>query len=360
MEKLFNGTNGDFDIKQKHINDKGNYVITSGIKNNGILGKTNVKAKVFNSKTITVDMFGFAFYRNFKYKLVTHARVFSLEPKFKISKNQGLFLSSLFHFINKKFGYENMCTWGKIKETKIQLPIKHNEIDFEFMENFIDDLEKNYILNLENEKQKKKNAYLSVANLTNYDLTSRENEILNSFINEDIEWGEFNLEDLFGKSTRGKRLKSIDRIAGNLPFVTAGEINDGISSYIGNNVTVFSKNTITIDMFGSAKYRDYDYGADDHIAVVHTENITKLLVIFITIAINKSSNTGNFTHSRNFYTKDADNLYISLPVKNNEIDFEFMKTFILIMQKLVIKDFVCSEERKIKIAKHLINKNEQS
>ena len=32
------------------------------------------------------------------------------------------------------------------------------------------------------------------------------------------------------------------------------------------------------------------------------------------------------------------------------------ENFILIIQKLVIKDFVCSEERKIKIAEHLINK----
>ena len=66
--------------------------------------------------------------------------------------------------------------------------------------------------------------------------------------------------ELFGKSTRGKRLKSADRIEGTLPFVTAGEADEGVSAFIGNDVEVFSKNTITIDMFGSAKYRNYDYG----------------------------------------------------------------------------------------------------
>lgn len=70
----------------------------------------------------------------------------------------------------------------------------------------------------------------------------------------------FNVEKLFGKSTRGKRLKSDDRIPGDLPFVTAGESNEGVSAFIGNNVTVFSGNTTTIDMFGSAKYRNYKYG----------------------------------------------------------------------------------------------------
>ncbi|QHG92108.1 restriction endonuclease [Sulfurimonas sp. CVO] len=145
---------------------------------------------------------------------------------------------------------------------------------------------------------------------------------------ENVEWGEYNLEELFGKSTRGKRLKSDDRIAGDLPFVTAGETDEGVSAYIGNDVTIFSENTTTIDMFGSAKYRNYKYGADDHVAVVHTENLPKLASVFITGAIHKSSYTGKFDYGRNFYAKDADNLNIQLPTKNGEIDFDFMERFI--------------------------------
>lgn len=143
-----------------------------------------------------------------------------------------------------------------------------------------------------------------------------------------VEWGEFGLETLFGKSTRGKRLKSDDRIPGALPFVTAGEKDEGVSAFIGNDVDVFAKNTITIDMFGSAKYRNYEYGADDHVAVVHTENLPKHAVIFVTSAIHKSSYTGKFDYGRNFYAKDADNLIISLPIKNKKIDFDFMEHFI--------------------------------
>ena len=143
-----------------------------------------------------------------------------------------------------------------------------------------------------------------------------------------MEWGVFNLEELFGKSTRGKRLKSEDRISGTLPFVTAGEKDEGISAFIGNDVTVFSENTITIDMFGSAKYRNYKYGCDDHIAVVHTEKLPKPVAIFITSAIHKKSYTGEFHYGRNFYAKDADTLNISLPTNNGKIDFDFMESFI--------------------------------
>ena len=177
---------------------------------------------------------------------------------------------------------------------------------------------------------------------------------------ENVKWGEYNIEELFGKSTRGKRLKSDDRIVGDLPFVTAGETDEGVSAYIGNDVTIFSENTTTIDMFGSAKYRNYKYGADDHIAVVHTENLSKLASIFVTTAIHKSSHSGKFDYSRNFYAKDADELNISLPIKNNQPDYKTMETFISAIQKLVIKDVVLYADDKIKTTKKVVNNDNRS
>ena len=134
---LFDSYNGNFDIQKKHINDMGEYVITAGVSNNGILGKSDIEAKVFKSKTITVDMFGYAFYRSFNYKMVTHARVFSLTPKNKITENQGIFLESSLSYLKKLFGYENMCSFAKIKNLTTILPTKNGKIDFDFMETYI-------------------------------------------------------------------------------------------------------------------------------------------------------------------------------------------------------------------------------
>jgi Type I restriction modification DNA specificity domain len=150
---LFESYNGDYDIKKEHINDKGNYVITAGLTNNGVLGKSDIKARVFSKNTITVDMFGYAFYRTFSYMMVTHARVFCLQPKFEISENQGLFLANSLHFLNKKFGYENMCSWAKINNVSIHLPTKNGEIDFEFMESFIAELKTERVAELKAELQ---------------------------------------------------------------------------------------------------------------------------------------------------------------------------------------------------------------
>lgn len=146
---------------------------------------------------------------------------------------------------------------------------------------------------------------------------------------ESVEWGKYKLIDLFGKSTRGKRLKSSDRIPGTLPFVTAGEVNEGVSAFIGNDVTKFSSNTVTIDMFGSAKYRSYKYGCDDHVAVVHTENIPPGAAVFVASAIHKSSYNGQFNYGRNFYAKDANELVIELPKQGDEPDYDFMASFIV-------------------------------
>lgn len=109
-------------------------------------------------------------------------------------------------------------------------------------------------------------------------------------------------------------------------------------------------------MFGSAKYRNYKYGADDHIAVVHTEHIPTGASIFITSAIHKAAHTGKFHYGHNFYAKDADALNIMLPTKNDSPNYAFMETFISAIKKLVIKDVVLYSDQKIAATKEVISK----
>lgn len=227
---------------------------------------------------------------------------------------------------------------SKFLNEKIQLPIKNGKIAFDFMASFVAEIENERILKLEN--------YLSEIGLSDYHLTEKETQALENYTK--LNWCTFNLENLFGKSTRGRRLKSADRVAGTLPFITAGETDEGVSAFIGNDVKVFSANTTTIDMFGSAKYRNFKYGGDDHIAVVHTDKLPKYASVFVTSAIHKSSYNGQFNYGRNFYAKDADALYISLPVKDGKPDYGTMETVISAIHKLVIKNVVLYVERKKK------------
>ena len=267
--------------------------------------------------------------------------MFILEPNIEKLFNQWLIVV-INRALSKYSGYSSYPTLSSLKEEIILLPTCNNQVDFEFMESFIAELEAERIAEL--------SAYLKVSGLDNYELSIEERNALRAY--HTLEWREFNLEKLFGKSTRGKRLKSLDRVKGNLPFVTAGETNTGISAFIGNDVEIFKSNTTTIDMFGSAKYRNYEYGADDHIAVVHTDKLSKFASLFVTTAIHRASHTGKFSYDRNFYAKDADELIISLPVNGTEnINYEFMALLTQAIQKLVIKDVVQYADKRIKATK---------
>ncbi len=234
------------------------------------------------------------------------------------------------------YSYKNkLGGWNVVKDKYIQLPQKDGEIDFDFMESFIAEL----------------SAYLTVSGLDNYKLSKEEEDAIDDYAS--FSWEHYNLEALYGKSTRGKRLKSEDRIDGTLPFVTAGETEEGVSAFIGNDVEVFDKNTTTIDMFGSAKYRNYQYGADDHVAVVHTETLPMKAAIFVTSAIHKAAHTGKFDYGHNFYAKDADALDIMLPTKNGAPDYPAMEVLISAIQKRVIKDVVCYSDKRIEAAKKI-------
>jgi len=316
-------------------------LISNSSTNNGVMGFSNLDANnIGNTLTCSDTTMGAEtmFYQENDF--IGYSHIQHLVPKFKPFNKfiATAIISASRVTTTKKYDYGNKFNRVAMNKTKIQLPTKNGKIDFDFIEYFVAELEAKHIKEIE--------SYLSEIGLNDYQLTKQDKQALENF--ENLSWRTFNLVNLFGKSTRGKRLKSADRISGTLPFITAGETDEGVSAFIGNDVTVFSENTTTIDMFGSAKYRNFKYGADDHIAVVHTDNLPKYASIFVTSAIHKSSYNGQFNYGRNFYAKDADILDISLPVKDDKPDYETMEQVISAIHKLVIKDVVLYVERKKK------------
>lgn len=287
-------------------------------------------------KTFVVTYQSKDFYSNDSHNLALYLK------KGTPSKAAFLYMAScVYKSLHRKYSWGNSISKAKIQEDIITLPVSNGKIDFAFMDSFIAELEAERVAEL--------SAYLTVSGLDNYELSGDEVQALQNY--SLLTWKSFNLECLFGKSTRGKRLKGDDRVSGTLPFVTAGEAFEGISAYISNDVEIFEKNTTTIDMFGSAKYRNYKYGADDHIAVVHTETVPMKAAIFLTAAIHKAAHTGKFDYGHNFYAKDADALDIMLPAKDGKPDYTTMETLISAVQKLVIKEVVLYANQKIETTK---------
>ena len=323
--------------------------VMAGVTNTGVVNYISNPVASFPANSITVDIFGNAFYRSYAFGAGDDTGVY-WNDEIEYSPRAMIFLTSV---ISKsllgKYSYGSKLRSSQSFGFKIRLPVKNGNLHLDFMENFVAELEARRSAELEARRSAELEAYLSAAGLKDYRLTAEEKQALAAFGQR--KWAKFNLETLFGNATRGKRLKSDDRISGCLPFVTAGEADTGISAFIGNPVHRFKANTVTIDMFGSAKYRNYEYGADDHVAVVHTDELEKMAVLFITSAIHKAAYTGEFHYGRNFYAKDADDLMINLPVKDGEPDYAYMQTLISAVQKQVIEDVVRYADEKIAATK---------
>ena len=356
MGDLFTGESGDFDIQKDHINNKGDFVVTAGIANRGVLGKTNVVAKVFPANTITVDMFGNAFYRNYPYKIVTHARVFALLPKEKISDGQGLFIANSLSFLTKCFGYENMCSWRKIKNYRLRLPHKDGRIDFEFMDDFIAELEAQRIAELE--------AYLLVSGLTDYQLTTAEAEAIDNlnFGNKGkVVWTEYCLGDLF-KIAPSKWYKlTNDEILhpeGTVPLVSNSSSANGVMGFsclpANNAGNVLSCSDTTLG--AETMY----YQGKGFIGYQHIQCLTPKFqgfgkeTAFCVIAASRRSTASKYSYGAKFNRNEMNRTKIKLPTRNGDIDIEFMRILISAVQKLVIKDVVEYADRKIKATKHVV------
>lgn len=377
LSTLFNASNGDVDLQQKDINNKGYFVISSGEQNNGVIGKTDVKAKVFAKNTITIDMFGNVFYRDFDYKMVTHARVFSLSPKFKMTEKIGLFIVSCLSSLKQLYSYSNMCNWAKIQDMKILLPSKEIDVpDFEYMEQYISELEQERISELE--------QYLLVTGLNDYELTEDEKEIYN----KDIILKNFNIDNVFEK-IKTKRLpytanelkEKHDNIYC-LPALTAGIENQGLSCYVPKKDATVLKNVVSVSANGANTgamfYQPNEFTVlqDGYAIKYKDENIelTKNMYLYLITCMQKVIK-GNYNWSKKAGWERIRKSEISLPIKldenNNPLidrnstyhkdgyipDFTYMEKYIRVQEKLAIKDVVLLKDSIIAKTKTIVNDN---
>lgn len=157
---LFTSQTGDVDLQQRDVNGQGEFFINSGKQNFGIRGKTDRQARIFEPNTITIDLWGLAYYRPFKYKLATHNDVFSLSGKIIKNEKVGLYLVASLRFLRKIFQFFHKATWNKVNNFELRLPVKNDgTIDFEFMETAINAVTKEYLHEIEIEHQRTLEAY---------------------------------------------------------------------------------------------------------------------------------------------------------------------------------------------------------
>ena len=397
LEDLFEPASGDTDIKKEHINGKGVNVITAGETNYGILGKTDFKAKVIPSNTITVDMFGKCTYRDEEYKMVTHARVFALRPLMEdFDEKSGLFITTLLNKMTKGFNYSNMCSWSKIKDLSIKLPaVEKDEIDWDYMQERITELEQERITELE--------QYLIATGLDDYELTDEEKEILATKLNDGGVSGntisssgclkearKFKIGTLFEKCNApykgpGKKQENVSRLQDdefNIPLINCKDGNNGIMYYGRENDFVTYESVLTIIYNGppteGQTYYQEKIGlyTDAYIIQLKKIILNEFIGLYFATSINKSiHNPEKKKYSRGnkaTWNNKVENDTIILPIQTDSFgqpvidstktyhlkgfipDWVFMEKFIRAIEKEVIKDMVDWKDKVIEKTKKVV------
>lgn len=355
---LFESSNGDVDIQKSHINGTGIPVVSAGEMDMGIIGRSDFSARIFSANTITVDMFGNAYFRDFEYKMVTHARVFSLNLKDgELTKEAGLFLAATISKFKEIFSFNNMCSWNKIKDFKILLPAKEiEEIDFEYMEARIKELEEARIMELEEMRIKEFEEALRIMGLDNTKLSEVEAKTLSLI----PPTKEFAIGELFDVNSSKKKFNAcnVKFATKGFPYVVRTSANNGIRGYLNedikylNDAKTISFGQDTATMF----YQNEPYFTGDKIKVLKFKNgeLDEGCAQYFLTAMRKSFS--DFSWGVSSFNEDIiKNVVVLLPVdKQEKIDFDYMRTYIKALQKLTIQKLYDDKGLLIATAKKIV------
>lgn len=116
--------------------------VMSGITNCGVVNYISNPVASFPKNSITIDIFGNTFYRNYKFGAGDDTGVYwSTENKY--SKEEMLFFAtSMSKSIKGKYSYGKKLRSSQSFDFNMKLPIKNNEIDFYIMKTLISAVKK--------------------------------------------------------------------------------------------------------------------------------------------------------------------------------------------------------------------------
>ena len=109
-----------------------------------------------------------------------------------------------------------------------------------------------------------------------------------------VQWKEFQLDEIFETIKRGKRLIKKKQIAGDKPYVSSSALNNGVDNFVSNSQGVREFiNGLTIANSGSVGavfYHPYKFVASDHVTFLGRADLTKYEYLFLSTALSRLGN----------------------------------------------------------------------
>ena len=325
------------------VKDWINNMVNEISTNNGITKKAFSKNIIdWNSITVSVNYARNVFYQ--KDKFCASVNILVLQSSWLTEKNSFFIVSSLKRN-NEKYNYGSKISKDKLNDSEISLPTKNWKIDFDFMESFVEELDK--------EKMEILDKYLEENNFKDCELSEEENRVLREFESGEVEWGEWKLKDLFEKlkvkSLKYKTSELPDKKEWDfiLPALTAWIQNQWLNNFVPKENATILKNVISISAnwanTGATFYQNKEFTVLQDAYAIDLLNKENVLndeqYLFLTSSISKTIYWNyEWTNKAGWEKIKWNN--ISLPTKNGEVDYGKMEVLISGVQKLVIKRVV--------------------
>lgn len=305
-----------------------------------------------SENTISVSQVGAVHAQLRKNKWYSSQNIFTLTAKDE--KLINLFtVTAINRILSEYGGYSSYPTLIKLENHVIQLPTKNGQIDFDFIEGFVAELEAQRVAELE--------AYLSVTGLKDYELTHEEEKVLDGFKN--IEWSTYQINELFEVKSYKKRFDA-NKVTilenGNYPYIVRTAYNNGRRGYINEDEKYLNpENTISFGQDTATMwYQETPYFTGDKIKILEArfEGFKKENAHFFITSMAKPFAKFSWGAS-SFSEKVIKSQEFLLPVnKNDQIDFAYMENLTRAIKKLIIKDVVTYADEKVESTKAVLSK----
>ncbi|KAF1214845.1 restriction endonuclease subunit S [Streptococcus agalactiae] len=343
--------------------------LTAGIDNQGLNNYVPIEGATILQNVISISAnganTGVTFFQSKKFTILQDAYAIDWKNNSRIfTRHSGVFIASVINSVlHGKYEWTNKANWTKVKEEYITLPTTNKDIDFDFMESFIAELEAERIAEL--------SAYLKVSGLDNYELSVEELKALQNY--DSMEWREYRIGSLFSRiSTKKLPYKAKDLptevIAGyELPCLTSSFRNQGLNYYVPREGATILKDVISIPS-NSDVYRAYFQSREftvlsDAYAIKwidEEKKISNYHYLFMVRAINKVTDLPIYSYKMKLggwnVVKDK---MILLPVVDDEVAFDFMEDYTRAISKLTIKDVVQYTDKRIEATKTIVAEHQK-
>ena len=148
---------------------------------------------------------------------------------------------------------------------------------------------------------------------------------------DDREWKPCRLSNL-GKVESGRDIYALERVDGDIPYITSGSQNNGIGYFVNNKNETYDKGYIAFNRNGAvglAFYHPYWSVMGNDCRKLHLAEADENIYVGIFVATAISMQSKSFSYSRKLGTGRANKLQIMLPVTDDgQPDYQFMEDYV--------------------------------